>query len=238
MVKKFEDVLNRPFVRSTEVQSHNCAHSGCDRVGLHRAPDTSKPLGKSYIWLCREHAEAFNKAWDYYKGYSEDQMESELRRSMVGERPTRSYRLFAQDKSMAAKRMRAQADFQSWAERMGGRQAFFHFFDGLDSENLEDGGGVIDRSRFVKQVQIDGQWLVLTEDLKQALLVLQLQTPIAMGEIRTQYRALVKQYHPDMRDPDHTEAELVEKLKTITIAYQHIRKAVAGSVVGMADDIP
>jgi DnaJ-domain-containing protein 1 len=67
-----------------------CDQPGCPGEGLFRAPRTRDRVGdlESYHWFCLEHVRSYNAAWNYYAGLSEAEMERELRRSMVGGRPT------------------------------------------------------------------------------------------------------------------------------------------------------
>ncbi|HVJ53916.1 MAG TPA: J domain-containing protein [Aliidongia sp.] len=67
-----------------------CDEPGCTAEGQFRAPRSRARLGDSenYLWLCLDHVRAYNAAWNYYQGMSEDQIESELRRDTVWQRPT------------------------------------------------------------------------------------------------------------------------------------------------------
>ncbi|MCB1537912.1 MAG: J domain-containing protein [Rhodospirillales bacterium] len=62
---------------------------GCDRPGEHRAP---KDRGlREYYHFCFEHAQEYNKAWDFFAGMSPSDIEAHIRESMFGDRPTWVY---------------------------------------------------------------------------------------------------------------------------------------------------
>jgi hypothetical protein len=58
--------------------------------GLFRAPRSRAHLGDSenYLWLCLDHVRAYNAAWNYYAGMNEVEIEAEMRRDTVWQRPT------------------------------------------------------------------------------------------------------------------------------------------------------
>jgi hypothetical protein len=56
-------------------------------MGEHRAPQARDRLDK-YYWFCLDHVRAYNAAWNYYAGMSEAEIEAEIRRDMVGQRPS------------------------------------------------------------------------------------------------------------------------------------------------------
>ena len=64
-----------------------CEHPGCVEAGEFRAPKGRDRLNE-YFWFCLEHVRAYNKAWDYYAGMSQDQIEEHIRNSTTWERPT------------------------------------------------------------------------------------------------------------------------------------------------------
>ena len=62
---------------------------GCNCIGEHRAP---KDRGlKEYYYFCFEHAQEYNKSWNFFDGMSEDDIEQQVYNSMYGDRPTWKY---------------------------------------------------------------------------------------------------------------------------------------------------
>ena len=68
-------------------QARRCDHPGCSHEGEYRAPRGRDRLNE-YFWFCLEHVRAYNAAWDFYKGMSQDQIENEIRQSTTWQRPT------------------------------------------------------------------------------------------------------------------------------------------------------
>jgi DnaJ-domain-containing protein 1 len=72
---------------SAQPRGRLCDHPGCAGIGEHRAPQARDRLN-SYYWFCLDHVREYNAAWNYYAGMSETEIENEIRRDMVGQRPT------------------------------------------------------------------------------------------------------------------------------------------------------
>lgn len=72
-----------PAVRS-------CDSPDCAQPGEHRAPKSREQL-RDYYWFCLEHIRAYNSAWNYYAGMSEEQVEDERRGDTYWHRPTRPF---------------------------------------------------------------------------------------------------------------------------------------------------
>jgi curved DNA-binding protein CbpA len=64
-----------------------CDHPGCAGAGEFRAPLARDRLDQ-YYWFCLDHVREYNAAWNYYAGMSEDEIEREIRRDIVGQRPS------------------------------------------------------------------------------------------------------------------------------------------------------
>ncbi len=84
---------NGPLARSGSAGGpHVCAAPDCAEPGQFRAPEDREHLN-SYVWFCLEHVRAYNAAWNFCAGMSDDEMEAEIRRDTVWRRP--SWRLGA-----------------------------------------------------------------------------------------------------------------------------------------------
>ena len=53
----------------------------------YRAPCSRERLS-DYIWLCLAHVRAYNKAWDYYAGMGEAEIEAHRRADIMWRRPS------------------------------------------------------------------------------------------------------------------------------------------------------
>ena len=76
------------LVRKTiESMMHGCDYPDCQQIGTHPAPRARNRL-RDYLWFCLEHVRAYNASWNYYAGMSEDEIEAEIRKDTVWQRPT------------------------------------------------------------------------------------------------------------------------------------------------------
>jgi DnaJ domain len=66
--------------------ARTCDHPGCASAGEFRAPRTRALT--DYYWFCLEHVRSYNASWNYYAGMNEAEIEAELRKDMVGHRPS------------------------------------------------------------------------------------------------------------------------------------------------------
>ena len=64
-----------------------CEWPGCRNEGLYRAPWSRDELQR-YRWFCLEHVRAYNKSWNYYDGMDDDEVEADVRRDTVWQRPS------------------------------------------------------------------------------------------------------------------------------------------------------
>ncbi len=90
-------VLDAPFRRAHKAQAaaqatpgaakHGCMAPGCLLAGEFRAPMSRNHLNQ-YYWFCLEHVRAYNARWDYFKGMSQREIESELKRDVTWQRPS------------------------------------------------------------------------------------------------------------------------------------------------------
>jgi DnaJ domain len=81
------DAINRPFSRP-QPAPRRCEHAdGCSEEGTHRAPAARNRLN-DYVWFCLEHVRAYNRAWDYFAGMNEAEIENQRRADTVWQRPS------------------------------------------------------------------------------------------------------------------------------------------------------
>lgn len=65
----------------------HCHWPGCPERGEFRAPQSRAAL-TSYVWFCLDHIREYNSAWNYYQGMTEDEVEADVRRDTVWQRPS------------------------------------------------------------------------------------------------------------------------------------------------------
>lgn len=64
-----------------------CDRPGCSAEGTHRAPKARNRLN-DYYWFCLDHVREYNKAWNYYDGMSDNEVEEDIRNSTTWNRPS------------------------------------------------------------------------------------------------------------------------------------------------------
>jgi hypothetical protein len=67
--------------------ARSCEWAGCGDEGLYRAPWSRDELQR-YRWFCLEHVRTYNKSWNYYAGMDDYQVEADVRRDTVWQRPS------------------------------------------------------------------------------------------------------------------------------------------------------
>ncbi|MDP6121919.1 MAG: J domain-containing protein [Rhodospirillales bacterium] len=66
---------------------NGCAWAGCKDMGLYRAPRSREVLTE-YSWFCLDHIRQYNATWNYFSGMTNEQVEADVRRDTVWQRPT------------------------------------------------------------------------------------------------------------------------------------------------------
>lgn len=69
------------------VSGRRCQWAGCPEEGSFRAPQSPQRLN-DYRWFCLVHVREYNEAWNYYEGMTDLQVEADIRRDTVWQRPT------------------------------------------------------------------------------------------------------------------------------------------------------
>ena len=171
-----------------------CDHPTCAEAGEHRAPKSPSAL-EDYYWFCFRHAAEYNKAWNYYKGLSEDEIEREIQRDTMGRRPTwpLGMRVGNANGRFGAIDDDTIAGAAGYFGRNGHRRA---------------GSGAAGRSQGTAE--------------RRALETLQLTGTADMTEVKARYKVLAKKYHPDANDGD---AAAEDRLKAINEAYAVLKNS-------------
>lgn len=165
----------RPSVRA-------CDHPDCEGEGSFRAPKDRNTLN-DYYWFCLDHVREYNRAWDYYAGMNQTQIEAEMRRDTTWQRP-------------------------SWPLGQWGKQEKFlrdRVVHGFSFEFGRDGG------RTGADEQQQRRQAARTAE-EEALVVLELTPPVDFPTIKKRYHALAKQHHPDANGGDKAAEERLKAI--------------------------
>lgn len=79
---EFADAKSRPIERI-------CDMPGCRAAGEHKAPK-DRALSDHY-YFCYEHVSDYNKAWDFFSGMNDAEIQDHIFKSYYGDRPTWRY---------------------------------------------------------------------------------------------------------------------------------------------------
>lgn len=176
-----------------------CDHSLCPHEGLYKAPK-SPHNNKEYFYFCLDHVREYNDQWNYFEGFSEDELEAYMKRSYTWDRPT--WRAGINPFMETKLRDRVFQFFNDEPEQKSSFEKFFNQKpDDEDNENFNS-------KKTIPEME--------------ALDVLGISPPTDLEAIKERYKFLVKKYHPDTNRTD-TEAE--HKIKKINAAYTVLKKA-------------
>jgi DnaJ domain len=180
------------FATEPEPPARLCDHPGCAAGGDFRAPKSRLELDR-YYWFCLQHVRAYNSAWNYYAGMSTGEIEAEIRRDTVWQRP--SWKLGM--RHGPGPQMRDPFGFYAG----GGHDP------GARRANGHAAGGHAGQLRAASARE-------------QALAVFAIEPPFTVVRLKARYKVLVKQHHPDANGGDKAAEE---KLKIINQAYATLK---------------
>ena len=170
----------------TQVQKH-CEMPGCPEEGDHKAP---KHRGlNDYYNFCINHIKEYNKAWDFFSGMSQSEVQNQMHKSRYGDRPTWKH-----------------AESTSEEELL--KAARFSYFYGEEANRNEEKHNDNKRKFFGDTNTPEYE----------AMALMGLEPPVTLEEIKTRYKKLAKKYHPDLnRDTPNAEELLKEINMAYTI---------------------
>jgi len=175
--------MSRRQKKIEPVPFHGCDAPGCKEGAPYRAPKGRDRLNE-YYWFCLDHVRNYNKSWDYYAGMDPEQIEAEIRRDIVGQRP--SWPL-----GLRKPRWR-----QLFERKLGG---------GFIPEDVDE--------QLARHFGAKPKKPVSKNDPeKEALAILGLKAPASFAEVRKAYKILVKRYHPDANGGDKEAEERLKTI--------------------------
>ncbi|MEM7525111.1 MAG: J domain-containing protein [Pseudomonadota bacterium] len=188
----------------TASEERKCDWRGCSNPGRFRAPKSPNELN-DYHWYCQDHIRDFNKNWNYFADWSEEELEAQRRADMSWERPT--WKLG--QKPIRPDGPQAHSDGQAWRR--------FGFQDPMEvlGENATINPGGREDSHRVRQ-------RLLPKNEQSALEILGCTAEQTRAEIRTRFRALVKDLHPDMNGGQRSDED---RLRDVVWAWDQIKNS-------------
>ena len=196
--RSYWDTIKNP-PKTSIVTTRNCDICGCTNRGDYKAPKSRQDL-KDYYWFCLEHVQEYNRNWDFFKGMSPHEIEEQIRKNAVGDRPSWRSTKTGMDQERLKQKIHKTFTY--------GESAFKDFNFGSESEDAETEG----KKTFGLET--------LPHPAVEALKIMGLAPPIVWDKVKTRYKLLVKKYHPDTNV--YTE-EGEEKIKQINLAYSILK---------------
>jgi curved DNA-binding protein CbpA len=204
------EALHRPFRntrRDAEREVRTCDHPDCAAEGSYRAPRDPNNL-TDYYWFCLDHVRQYNRAWNYFEGLSEDEIERIRRRDTTWNRPSWPFGSVGQRPGPGAFR----DDFGFFDEEQADAAR-----ERMKWERARQQRDAHERRRNRHKAPGD------TPE-EQALAELELTPPVSFAAIKARYKELVKRLHPDVNGGDRSQED---RLKTVNQAYATLRAAYA-----------
>jgi curved DNA-binding protein CbpA len=170
--------INPVFAPEPKPPAHLCDHPDCAAGGEYRAPRSRLELDH-YYWFCLDHVREYNAAWNYYAGMSEREIEHEIRRDTVWQRP--SWRLGERHGPAFTGQVRDPFGFHSETAGANGK-----------SNGHRGPAGAPSRAASARE---------------QALAVFDIEAPFTAPRLKARYKVLVKLHHPDAHGGDKAAEE-------------------------------
>ena len=168
-----------------------CDHPDCSRTGLHRAPRARDRLNE-FFWFCLDHVREYNRAWNYYSGMKEPEIEAEIRNDTVWRRP-------------------------SWPMGGGIKNPRTQFMNAV----FNDAFGIFNDAGPEAEAKPDCETFDVA--VRRSFSIMGIKPPITLTELKSRYKDLVKQLHPDVNGGDPAAED---RLKEINQAYAALKKIV------------
>lgn len=180
-----------------QTQTRCCDYPGCDKIGEHKAP---KHRGlNEYYYFCVDHVREYNKAWNFFEGMSETEVQDHMLRSMYGDRPTWRYDSEGGLEDDLRDRVWQEYEGSDEAPRGGQKRQSYHTHEsGHAAQEIE------------------------------ALALMGLEPPTDLKEIKERYKGLAKKHHPDLNPDCDKSEEMLKKINMaytiLKVAYESFEK--------------
>ncbi|MGO4707057.1 J domain-containing protein [Microvirga sp. 2MCAF38] len=183
-----------------ETEGPGCEHPGCAALGEHRAPKGRNREGQ-YWRFCLEHVRAYNASYNYFDGMSDSALAAYQKDALTGHRPTQAMGVNSAGSGAES------ATIRDWA-----------YSDPLGILRGKD----FTQTRRSRAAPAEPRKPRYTGAAKRALDVLGLDENADGPAIKAQYKALVKQFHPDANGGDRS---FEERLRDIIKAHDTLKSA-------------
>ncbi|MDP3895959.1 MAG: J domain-containing protein [Mesorhizobium sp.] len=196
--KHFERIRVRPDP-DAELKAHapRCQWDGCAEAGMFKAPVGRMKEGE-YFRFCIDHVREYNKGYNYFSGLRDTDIARFQKEALTGHRPTWAMGVNASTRSTP-----------EFATKRSGRAGYYNRM--RDPFNLFGTGGAKPApQRKPKALEA------------KALETLGLAAGATGEEIKSRYKQLVKQHHPDANGGNR---ESEDRFRDVIQAYRQLKQA-------------
>ena len=147
---------------------------------------------REYYWFCLKHVTQYNKNWNFFQGLSSDEIEEHIQNDTTWQRPT-------------------------W--KLGQKQVFQGTTD-----KIGDSFGLFNEAELGMSGKYNPPQKPVQKHEKKLLAAahfLEVDFPLKLSEIKSQFKKLAKKYHPDANQGDK-QAE--QKFKELLDHYRYLLK--------------
>ncbi len=164
--RRIDELLELP---GTEKQAaKTCEWPGCKRRGEYRAPKSRENL-RAFFFFCIEHVRDYNRAWDFFSGMNQSEIEAYMREDVTWHRPT--WKIGSPGEQ--------HGDGWRWQD------PFEVLMNGPDTDGAEA------KSEWDRPTSRLGK-------KERMLKVMELEHDATPEELKARYKELVKLHHPDV----------------------------------------
>ncbi|UWU72848.1 J domain-containing protein [Bradyrhizobium sp. NC92] len=196
--KFFDSIRIKPRAKQQAMPRETvvaCEKIGCQNKGIYRAPKGRENPGK-YWHFCLVHVREYNQNYNFFSGMNAEAIARYQKDALTGHLPTWKIGAIGGVKKVAEAEIDGPFDPSSMLSERDGPANY-----DSDSQSKAETRKVMNAER--KALQIMG-----------------LDHNATLGDLKTKYRALVKQHHPDANGGDRsTEDRLIEIIK----AYNYLK---------------
>ncbi len=203
--KFFDSIRVKPRGKQPEVKPRDtvvaCEWTGCQNKGAHRAPK-GRDNQSEYWHFCLNHVREYNQNYNFFSGMNADAVARYQKDALTGHRPTWKMGANGGVKKGAEAEIDGAFDPFSMFAELNGRTGWRK---GPDAA----------------QPKVETRKVMNAE--RKALQVMGLGPSATLADVKSKYKALVKQHHPDANGGDRsTEDRLIEIIK----AYNYLKTVV------------
>ncbi|MEM1299035.1 MAG: J domain-containing protein [Pseudomonadota bacterium] len=198
---------SRGMSGAVENSQRTCEWPGCEKPAAYRAPASPERLNE-FRWFCLDHVREYNKSWNFFDGWSEEELDAQMRADRTWERPTWDFKHGPKAKPQGS----PHAEGNAWA-----RWGFKDPMEVLGDAATQNPGAAAEATAKPKRFRR------LARDEARAMDTLGLPHEIeSLAEVRTRYRELVKDLHPDMNGGGREDEE---RLARVIRAWDILKKS-------------